>query len=447
VSTLPLTSVRPAAVRPARLAPLGAWVAAGAGAAAVAAVLAHRPPAVLVVAAAAAAVAVLALALARYDLVVGLGFLLLGVARVEPSPADALLGLAIAVAVVTGRFDLRRVPGPLLALLGLLLGLSVLSVTAAADLGAALRFLLITAYLLACTAWLVVHLRTEARMRLVVGAYVAGAVLSAAVAVPALFVAFPGHEALVGEGARAQALFKDPNVFGPFLVPAVLILLEEVLRPRLLGLRRRVSLPALLVVAVGVVFSYSRAAWLNLGVALAVLVLVLALRRGGGRAATGAVVLVLAGVAVAGGAVLASGSTGFLRERAGSHAYDTERFQAQRAGVALGADHPLGIGPGQFEHAGPISAHSIYVRVLAEQGALGLVALLALLGGTLLLAAANALAGRHALGVGSAPLLAAWCGLLVNGAFVDTLHWRHLWLVAALIWVAAVSGPGRARAG
>ena len=28
----------------------------------------------------------------------------------------------------------------------------------------------------------------------------------------------------------------------------------------------------------------------------------------------------------------------------------------------------------------------------------------------------------------------AWVGLLANSLFVDTLHWRHLWLVAALIW-------------
>jgi hypothetical protein len=45
--------------------------------------------------------------------------------------------------------------------------------------------------------------------------------------------------------------------------------------------------------------------------------------------------------------------------------------------------------------------------------------------------------GAAASGGAAAALLGAWCGLLVNGAFVDTLHWRHLWLVAALIWVAA----------
>ena len=64
-----------------------------------------------------------------------------------------------------------------------------------------------------------------------------------------------------------------------------------------------------------------------------------------------------------------------------------------------------------------------------------------MLAGTLVLAGRNVLAGRDAYGVGSAVLFAAWCGLLANSAFVDTLHWRHLWVVAALVWVAARRRP------
>jgi hypothetical protein len=63
--------------------------------------------------------------------------------------------------------------------------------------------------------------------------------------------------------------------------------------------------------------------------------------------------------------------------------------------------------------------------------------LLALMVLTLFLAVRNAEAGRDTYGIGSAALLAAWCGLLANSVFIDTLHWRHLWLVAALIWAAA----------
>jgi len=40
----------------------------------------------------------------------------------------------------------------------------------------------------------------------------------------------------------------------------------------------------------------------------------------------------------------------------------------QRAGVDLAFRYPIGIGPGQFEALEPRSAHSTYVRVLAEQG-------------------------------------------------------------------------------
>jgi O-antigen ligase len=153
--------------------------------------------------------------------------------------------------------------------------------------------------------------------------------------------------------------------------------------------------------------------------------------------------LVLAVGAVAGTTIALSGSASVLRERAQAQRYDSERFAAQRSGIRLAEAHPLGIGPGQFEVVEPIASHSIYVRVLAEQGVLGLAALVALLGGTLLLAMRNALLGRDTYGVGSAALLGAWCGLLANSAFIDTLHWRHLWLVAALVWIAARRAPTR----
>jgi hypothetical protein len=83
------------------------------------------------------------------------------------------------------------------------------------------------------------------------------------------------------------------------------------------------------------------------------------------------------------------------------------------------------------------------VRVLAEQGVLGFVVLAALLLGTLALGLENAVAGRSTYGIGSAALVAGWCGLLANSFFVDTLHWRHLWVVAALIWAGAMRGTGR----
>jgi O-antigen ligase len=141
----------------------------------------------------------------------------------------------------------------------------------------------------------------------------------------------------------------------------------------------------------------------------------------------------------------ATGSLGFFDERAQLQSYDRERFGAQRAGVEMAMRHPLGVGPGQFQFHHPVETHSTYVRVLAEQGVLGLLAWLAVAGATLLLAIRNVLAGRSTYGIGSAALLGAWCGLLVNSAVVDTLHWRHLWVVAALIWLGALSGRRASR--
>jgi O-antigen ligase len=432
-------SDRPAHVRRARSAvSAGAGLAVAAAAVAVATpLLARQPPSPVLLAGLVGVAALLVLAVSRLAAVVGLGFLLLGVVKVEPAPSDALLAIAIALSVAGGGLDLRRVPGPMLAAVVALLVLNLLSATGAVELGDGLRFLAITLYLAVFAVWLTTWADTHRRMRLVIGSYIAGAVVTAAISILAVLgVPFPGHTSLIGESVRAQGLFKDPNVFGPFLVPAALILLEEALRPRLLGLRRTTCVAAVGVLALGVVFAYSRAGWLNFVVGLVVMLAVLAARGNAGPhvARLLAIVLVLTGVAVA--AIGISGSEAILRERAKPQRYDTERFAAQRSGVRLAQEHPLGIGPGQFEVVSPISSHSIYVRVMAEQGLGGLAVLVVLLAGTLALAAGNAVQGRDAYGVGSAALLGSWCGLLANSAFVDTLHWRHLWLLAALIWVA-----------
>src|SRR5215218_9644062 len=127
----------------------------------------------------------LALAVARYDAAVALGVLLLAAVRIEPAPSDLVFGVLIAVAFAAWRFDLQRVP---------------LSVA------------------------------------LLVSAFLAAAVISAALACLALVTPFPGSGAFVS-GPRAQGLFKDPNVFVHFLVPAALVLMEELVAARLLRLR------------------------------------------------------------------------------------------------------------------------------------------------------------------------------------------------------------------
>jgi O-antigen ligase len=397
-------------------------------------------PAWMMVAGALGAAAVFALAVVRYELAVALGFVLFAVVAVEPAPPDAIFAIAIVVGLATGRIDLRRVPlGPAIGVAAFV-ALNLLAFMEAVSPRRATTFMSITIYLLVFALWIPTWVTNRARARSLVRIVVVIGAVSAVLGVVALFVSTPGHDVLTAyTGTRARALFKDPNVFGPFLVVPALFLIQEILAPRLLRMRRLTKLVLLGVMTLGILFSYSRAAWLNYAVAVVVMGAVLALRRRGSRRAVVFVGLVVLTAVVGSASIAATGKLSFLEERARPQVYDTQRFGAQRGGIALGEEYPLGVGPGQFELYEPISAHSTYVRALAEEGVVGLAVLGMLMLGTFGMALRNAVRGWDTHGISSTVLLAAWCGILANSLFIDTLHWRHLWLVAGLVWAAAAA--------
>jgi O-antigen ligase len=396
-------------------------------------------------------IALLFLTIRHYELTIALGLLLMGVVRFEPAPPDIVFSLVMLVAAITGRFHISRAPVVLRWVIATLLAINLLSVIDAVSVTEATRFLLITVYLAIFAVWLTAYVDRPSRARLVVVTWLAIGVLSAVLSVLALYMPLPGREVILGNvdnGERASGFFKDPNVFGPFLVPIALILLEQRLVPkipRLLNLRAATSWLALLALTLGVLFSYSRAAWANFAIGVVIMLAALSLRRRGASRALRALVLL---VFVAGVTVLvlsATGSIGFFEHRAQVQGYDTQRFSAQSFGLQLGWTHPVGIGPGQFVHYSPtIATHSTFVRVFAEQGFLGLAVLIALLLSTLVLALRNVVVGADTWGIGSTALLGAWCGVIFNSVVVDTLHWRHLWVLLALIWAAAARGSLRA---
>lgn len=404
---------------------------------------AARPSPTLAAAGGLAALAALAFVLARYETAVALGLLIIAVVFVEPSPPDAVLSIVVVVAMVTGRFTLRRVPLPILSLLCAFLVLNLVSAVFAKQPSRAAFYLLITVYLCCFSVWLTGFVDSARRARMIVAPLIAGAVATATIGVAVLFVSFPGKGLVdFSDGYRARGFFKDPNVFGPFCVFPALLVVSELLEPRLLRTRRPMKLVLLIVLALGVLFSYSRAAWLNAAVATVTMIVAYSMRRGGSRKAVAILftLVVLAGVGSV--TLAATGSNQFLNSRSHLQSYDTQRFSAQERGLQLAQAYPLGIGPGQFERTVGIASHNTYVRVLAEQGVLGLVVVLAVLLATLGLAAGNVVLGRDTFGIASIPLLAGWCGILANSQFVDTLHWRHAWLLAGLIWAGAMRSSG-----
>ncbi len=391
------------------------------------------PPLVVVVGVGVGLLGTLALALARYDAAVAVGVLLLAAVFVEPAPTDIVLAVVIAVAIVTGRFAFDRVPRAAVVLIGVFLVLNFLASVEVVKAGRAAGFLATTVYLCLFAVWVAGYVDSSRRARLVVRSYLVAALVSSLLVLAALLLPIPGRDIFTID-RRGLALFQDPNVFGPFLVPAALITLEELLTPRLLRSRGLWKLGMFILLGLGVLFSYSRAAWLNLAVGVAVLLLVFLLRRGGAVRALKSLIVLAVAIAALGAMVAATDSAEFLDERARFQSYDAARFSGQRLGLGVAEQYPLGIGPGQYEAFASISAHSTYVRTIAEEGFVGFVALVLLLLATLHWAAQNVVRGRNPYGIGSAALLGAWAGLLANSFFIDTIHWRHLWLIAGLIW-------------
>jgi len=377
------------------------------------------------------------LSFARPEPVFVAAFFLLAVVRIEPAPADVLFALLIVATLVSTR-RIAHIP-PLIGLGLALFGiLSIASMLNAPDGHRALRFEFQTLYLLVLGLWLSGMFENANLVRRGLKAYVLGAIASAVVAIVALKIPFPGRSVFLWDPQRPRALFKDPNVFGPFLVPAAAIMLEEIIRPRLFEWGHRRSLLAFMILSSGVVFSFSRAAGFNLLVALAAVTLIYAARARGITASARSIgsiaICALAGLAL----LTATNSLNFLQSRSHPEAYDQQRFSTQTEALQRASEHILGHGPGQSEVQLPYSAHSLYARVAYEQGFIGEALLIGIIGATLLAAIGLAARDRDLHGVGSAALLASWLGLLANSFFVDTLHWRHLWVFAGLIWCASI---------
>jgi O-antigen ligase len=390
------------------------------------------------------------LAIRRYDTAVLIGLLGMGFVRYQPAPTDAAFAVIIVVAAATGRLRLARVPLVARWLVGLLLIVNVLSFIDVVEPKEAFQFFFITAYLLIFSVWMTGYLDSRERARRITVVWLWVGVISAVLAVSALYLPIPFRSVIISNvdgGERAAAFFKDPNVFGPFLVPIAVILLEQQIAPRvpkLLNLRGITCWALLATLTLGVLFSYSRAAWGNYAIAVAVMLICSSIRRRGAKRAIKALVALLATAAVAFAALSATGSISFLEHRAQLQNYDTQRFAAQDFGWNLGWTHPVGIGPGQFAFHYPVESHSTFIRTFSEQGFPGLLLWIAILVATLVIALNNVREGRDTYGIGSAALLGSWCGLIFNSAVVDTLHWRTLWLIAALIWASRARDPSPA---
>ncbi|MBD8064949.1 O-antigen ligase family protein [Devosia sp. PTR5] len=360
---------------------------------------------------------------------------------VEPSPYELAFVLVLPVALLAGLGLYRSTVG-LLAIIFLFTPFALIACFQVrySSVTSALTFSLVTIFLLV-TSYFVANFVAEApgrRMKLIVSAYTAAALFASILGTLAYLRLVPASDLFLLYG-RARATFKDPNVFGPFLILPAMFALQRIL----LGDRRQVIWGGLfyMVIFVGVFVSFSRAAWghfaLSSGMVLALVFFLEANAREKVRilmmSLAGALLLV---VALAG--LLSIPAVNHLFEvRAASQDYDsgaTGRFGRQGYAFELALDHPWGIGPAEFRNLRIVEEpHNVYVTVLHVYGWGGGFLFYLLIAVTLWKGFA-ALARPSPYRLLAIPLISTFAMLAGESAIIDTDHWRHLYLLIGLIW-------------
>ena len=360
----------------------------------------------------------------------------------EPAPVDALvMGLFVLLPAV-GLFEAHR---------GIVIGASLwLIVTASTiiscfvsrDLGIATSHSLVTFYLYgACFLYAgFICKNPEPHTRLILHAYFIATLAAATLGIVGYFDLFPGAFDLLTRFGRATATFKDPNVYGPFLIPGLLMALHLFLvRPIRSAL---LPLAAASLLTLAILLSFSRGAWAATAIALAIYCYVYlhSAERTADR-------LKLAGLAMSGTIILglllavawqSNGIATLLEERAAlTQPYDEGpdgRFGGQAKAVGLILENPFGIGAQAFTYFHHHEeAHNVYLSVMMSAGWLGGLLYFFICAGTL------ALGMQHALKRTKTQLYfviayAALAGNILEGVLIDTDHWRHFYLLMGIVW-------------
>jgi hypothetical protein len=367
-----------------------------------------------------------------------LGVFLTGFVIHEPAPGDALMALLIAVWFGVG-LKITRNTGPLLMMLIVLETGCLLSLTQMEDLDVGPAYLGVSSYL-ACTAVFyaaVIESRPDI-LPLIFKAWTAGAVATAMLGILGYFHAFP-HADIFTRYDRAMGAFKDPNVFGPYLVAPALYLIHGILTGKTYHLPLRMI--SLLILALGVFLSFSRAAWALFVFSSFAMILFMLLKERTSAFRLKILVVALVGTIIM-IAVLAialqipkvadlfSARSHLVQAYDGGH---LGRFERHKLGFLMSMQHPLGIGPMVFSKIFPEDEHDIWLKMLTTYGWLGFVTYLTMIVWTISAGFKYLLRNRP----WQPFLMIAWIVLVGHTAIasiIDTDHWRHFYLMLGVIW-------------
>lgn len=366
-------------------------------------------------------------------------------ALIEPSPYEVMFLATVFVFLLTG-LRLNRFVVPLLVLLLLFNVGGIFALIPFMDEAPSVRFIAVGVYLM-FTSLLFAALMSDdclGRLATIRSALIVSAWIAALAGIIGYFnvAGLGSYLTLYG---RASGTFKDPNVFGPYLVLPLVMMIQMVLT-RQLGLGR--ALLMMSVPVLGVLLSFSRGAWGNFVGATLVLFALTFLTAPDARQRARVIgfgMLILGAATVA---LLIALSFEQIREVFNERAslqqsYDLGvqgRFGNQVRSLPMLLEMPNGMGPLRFRWHFPEDPHNTYINAFASYGWLGGFSLIALVVVTMMVGWRTVFRPSPTQGFA----IAIWSVLfitLLQAIQIDVDHWRHVYLLLGLIWGIAAITP------
>jgi hypothetical protein len=373
-----------------------------------------------------------------------------GFVQIEPAPYELFVSVAIVVFAATG-LTLRASLLPLLALLLVQNIGYIVSLMPVIELPRTFMWTIVTCFLSLTTLFfaMVLSQSTARRLDVLMRGYVAAALVTSAIAVLAFFRLIPGADTFILYD-RAASTFKDPNVFGPFLVLPALVLLQRILS----GASLRTILGAgakVLLIAAGLLLTFSRGAWGHFAVSAVVMLGLTYVTTRSAADRFRLTLLAAIGVAVLAGLVVVLLSFDVVGDMFKVRAnlvqdYDAGeqgRFGRHVAGMLRVFELPWGVGPLQFSTVFSFEPHNSFISAYMNGGWLAGTTWLALTIVTLVLGLKHAFV-RTPWQPTFIAAYAAFVGEVGESYIIDVAHWRHYFLIMGIVWgLMAASRPAR----
>jgi O-antigen ligase len=370
---------------------------------------------------------------------IAFGVFLTGFVVNEPAPYELYMAVLMPVWALFG-LRISRTVAPMALLLVLFVIGGMISMTQMAELRDTPLYLSVSLFLAATGVFYAAVLESRPDLyNLIFWSWTWAAVATATLGMMGYFGLTPGEMFTLYD--RAAGAFKDPNVFGPFLVLPAIFMLQKLLAGRSAAMP--VYAAILIYLTAGILLSFSRGAW-GLFVVTGILIVgALYLQSRSNLFRLRIMMMSIIAVVLLAIALMVAIQLPGVAELFETRAQLVQEYDASRLGrfarfgigFQMAMENPLGIGPLEFGQILGEDTHNIWLKALLDYSWLGFAAYLTLIVLTL--------AGGFRILFRNRPwqpfLITAYVvfvGHVLLGTVIDTNHWRHFYLLLGMIWGA-----------